>query len=57
MDISKARSELGWGPAHTFDKGLEATVEWYLTNRDWWERVRSGAYRDYYERQYGNRVR
>ncbi|MCA8941413.1 MAG: dTDP-glucose 4,6-dehydratase [Planctomycetes bacterium] len=55
IDGSKIERELGWKPKHDFASGLEATVQWYLDNREWWERVRSGAYRDYYERQYGNR--
>jgi dTDP-glucose 4,6-dehydratase len=44
---------LGWQPSVRFDAGLERTVEWYRQNRWWWEPIRSGAYRDYYERQYG----
>jgi len=45
IDSSKLRSELGWTPAHTFASGLRETVAWYLANRTWWERIRSGAYR------------
>ncbi|MCH7935434.1 MAG: hypothetical protein IIC36_15695, partial [Gemmatimonadetes bacterium] len=45
MNISKMRSELDWTPRHTLDAGLAATVEWYLENRTWWERVISEAYR------------
>jgi dTDP-glucose 4,6-dehydratase len=55
MDSSKARATLGWEPRHTFEEGLRATVDWYLQNRSWWERVRSGAYQAYYEQQYGGR--
>ena len=40
----------------SFDEGLASTVEWYLQNADWVERVRSGAYREYYEQQYGKRL-
>ena len=57
MDIEKIRRELGWEPRYTFAQGLAETVDWYVAQRPWWERVRSGAYRDYYERQYGDRVR
>ncbi len=46
--------ELGWRPQLGFAEGLAATVRWYLDNRDWWQAIRSGAYRDYYERQYGS---
>jgi dTDP-glucose 4,6-dehydratase len=55
MDSSKARALLGWRPAHTFEDGLRETVQWYVANKPWWERVRSGAYQDYYEQQYGRR--
>ena len=55
MDSSKARATLGWEPRHTFEAGLRSTVEWYLQNRSWWQRVRSGAYLAYYEQQYGSR--
>ena len=55
MDSSKARAQLGWTPSYTFEEGLEQTVTWYLENRHWWERVRSGEYQEYYEKQYGGR--
>lgn len=55
MDSSKARAQLGWTPQFTFEQGLEQTVQWYLDNKPWWERVRSGAYQEYYEKQYGGR--
>jgi dTDP-glucose 4,6-dehydratase len=44
---------LGWEPRVRFADGLERTVAWYRANREWWEPIRSGAYRAYYERQYG----
>ena len=45
IDAGKIRSELGWKPLETFETGLRKTVEWYLANRGWCERVQSGAYR------------
>lgn len=45
IDASKIERELGWRPQENFDSGLRKTVEWYLDNRNWWERVRSGLYR------------
>jgi dTDP-glucose 4,6-dehydratase len=45
IDAGKIERELGWTPAETFASGLRHTVQWYLENRTWWERVRSGAYR------------
>ena len=45
IDSAKIERDLGWTPAQDFDSGLRRTVEWYLANRAWWERVQSGAYR------------
>ena len=55
MDSSKIEQELGWQPAHTFAEALEHTVNWYLANRPWWERVRTGEYVQYYDKLYGQR--
>jgi len=55
IDDAKARRELGWAPRVDFEHGIRETVRWYVEHRPWWERVKSGAYRDYYERQYGKR--
>jgi len=44
---------LGWEARTRFAEGLERTVSWYRDNRPWWEPIRSGDYRAYYERQYG----
>jgi dTDP-glucose 4,6-dehydratase len=57
MNAAKVRGELGWRPRRDFSAGLAETVAWYQSHRTWWERVRSGAYREYYERQYGDRLR
>jgi dTDP-glucose 4,6-dehydratase len=56
IDASKIRKELGWSPAHTFERGLAETVKWYLDNRPWWERVMSGAYKTYFDSQYAQRL-
>jgi dTDP-glucose 4,6-dehydratase len=45
IDSAKVRAELGWAPEESFESGLEKTVRWYLDNRNWWERILSGAYR------------
>jgi dTDP-glucose 4,6-dehydratase len=55
MDSTKVRA-LGWAPRHDFDAAMERTVRWYADNRWWWEKVKSGEYRDYYRRQYGRRL-
>jgi dTDP-glucose 4,6-dehydratase len=48
---------LGWEPRVRFDQGLADTVRWYRDNAWWWEPIRSGAYRDYYKRQYGRALK
>jgi dTDP-glucose 4,6-dehydratase len=55
LDTSKLRG-LGWSAETSFDDGIRATVEWYRANRAWWEPIRSGEFREYYERQYGDRL-
>ena len=49
----KVRAELGWEAQVRFADGIARTVDWYRANEAWWEPIRSGEYRDYYERQYG----
>jgi dTDP-glucose 4,6-dehydratase len=56
LSSEKVRA-LGWSPRVRFAEGLEETVSWYRQNRWWWEPIRSGAYRAYYERQYGRPLR
>ena len=56
IDCSRAENELDWSPRVGFDDGLAVTVEWYLQNSEWVERIRSGAYREYYQQQYGERL-
>jgi dTDP-glucose 4,6-dehydratase len=48
--------ELGWEPSRRFSEGLQQTVEWYRDNEWWWGPIRSGEYREYYEKQYGRRL-
>ncbi len=55
IDAAKAARELGWSPRRRFEEALADTVRWYLEHRPWWERVISGEYLKYYERQYGGR--
>src|SRR6266496_3140038 len=56
IDPSLVESELGWRPRETWESGLRKTIEWYRSNIDWVDRARSGAYREYYTRQYGAEV-
>jgi dTDP-glucose 4,6-dehydratase len=53
IDAGKIRRELGWSPRFTFDDALPRTIAWYRGHREWLDRVRSGAYREYYTAQYG----
>ena len=52
IDASKINRELGWKPSVTFEQGLEKTIDWYLSNKDWLQNVTSGDYQKYYEKQY-----
>ncbi len=56
IDAAKARRELSWAPRHRFEEALAATVAWYREHRGWWERVLTGEYLAYYEKQYGARA-
>jgi dTDP-glucose 4,6-dehydratase len=56
IDYSKAKKELDWEPQIGLDEGLFATVEWYKKNQAWVDEVRSGAYQDYYHKQYSDRL-
>jgi dTDP-glucose 4,6-dehydratase len=55
LDSSRLH-ELGWKPERDFEMGLAETVAWYQDNRAWWEPIKSGAYREYYARQYAERL-
>lgn len=53
IDFSKIRSELGWKPEVGFEEGMSRTIEWYVKNESWWKNIKSGAYKEYYVKQYG----
>ena len=55
IDAAKLEQELAWKPTITFEEGLERTVDWYLKNQDWLEKVTSGEYQNYYHKMYQNR--
>ena len=44
---------LGWAPSIELEEGVQRTLDWYQKRRDWWEPIKSGAYRAYYRRHYG----
>ena len=52
IDATKINKELGWKPSVTFEEGLSQTIDWYLNNEEWLKQVTSGAYQNYYEKQY-----
>jgi len=53
IDATKAKKELGFTVGVPFEAGIRETVGWYVENRQWWERIKTGAYREYYDKQYG----
>ena len=55
IDPDKIHSELGWLPETKFADGIKETVRWYLNNKEWWETIVSGEYKNYYEKMYGNK--
>lgn len=57
VDYSKIKAELGWEPSVLFPDGLKQTVQWYIENQSWWEKIKSGEYLRFYESYYGERLR
>ena len=55
IDPTKIHDELGWEPETKFEIGIQKTIEWYLSHKDWWQHIISGEYMQYYDRMYGNR--
>jgi dTDP-glucose 4,6-dehydratase len=55
IDSSKIQNELGWIPEFTFEQAIGKTIDWYLKNKLWWERILSGEYQKYYETQYNTK--
>ena len=56
IDASRIRRDLGWQPRTAFADALRATIRWYLDHRTWWQRIRSGAYREFYRTHYGAEI-
>ena len=53
IDNTKITSKLGWSPSYTFEQGIDETIQWYMNNKQWMEKITSGSYMTYYERMYG----
>jgi dTDP-glucose 4,6-dehydratase len=56
IDPEKITKELGWEPEYDFDSGIAMTIKWYLENEEWWKRIISGEYQDYFDEMYKERV-
>lgn len=56
IDPSKLENELGWKPKYNFNTGIIETISWYVENKEWWSHIKSGSYRQYYEKQYGQQI-
>ena len=52
IDSSKIKQEFDWEPSLQFEEGINKTIDWYLKNNEWMEKITSGAYRDYYNKMY-----
>ena len=52
IDSSGIKRELGWQPVYSFEEALQKTIDWYLKNENWWKRIISGEYQEYYKLQY-----
>jgi dTDP-glucose 4,6-dehydratase len=55
IDFSKIKGRLNWMPEVSFEEGVERTIEWYQTHREWWKKIKTGEYLDYYKRMYQDR--
>lgn len=56
IDWSKIKAELSWKPKYDLDTGLQKTVEWYKQNQEWWRKIKTGLYQEYYKKQYGENI-
>ena len=56
MNPAKLEKELGWKPSVTFEEGIDKTIDWYLSNKPWWEHIISGEYKNYFDKMYSYRM-
>jgi dTDP-glucose 4,6-dehydratase len=57
IDFSKLKNALGWSPAYPLQEALGQTVRWYIDHEEWWRRIKSGTYRDFYQKHYQERLK
>ena len=57
IDPAKTEGEIGWKPEMDFEEGITKTIEWYISNEQWWQRILTGDYMEYYNTQYGERFK
>ena len=55
LDCSRIKDELGWEPETSLEQGISRTVEWYVANQPWWQKIKSGEYLEYYQKHYLHR--
>ena len=54
IDAAKIKHDLGWEPEYTFEAGIKEAINWYCSKKEWWQKIKTGEYMNYYERMYGN---
>jgi dTDP-glucose 4,6-dehydratase len=54
INWDKINKDLGWSPKFTFDEAIKITIDWYKENQDWWRKIKSGEFMDYYQKQFGD---
>lgn len=55
IDATKIKTELNWQPKHTFDEALKLTIDWYIQNKNWWQKLKDKKFDEYYQKQYQQR--
>lgn len=56
IDWSKIHDELGWEPKYNFEEALKKTIDWYRQNEEWWKKIKSGEFQEYYLKQFGEHI-
>ncbi len=56
LNVTKMR-QLGWKPQYSLEQSVQMTAEWYAANQEWWRKIKAGEFKDYYDRQYGERLK